>query len=533
MNNSKDFPETLEYKKQILSQIVDLMFYSSLVISLFLFYIGDDFAIHDSIVAVIVIGIIKISFSKEHYLIASSLLMLSLLFMDNALLLLGDGIHDVTAMFIPVTIIIAGLLLENTLYWLYTSLLVFTVTLQGMLELAGILTYHVSPYIWHYDITILTAFLIILTFIVRYFTNGIYTALRKAHRNGRNYETIFQSAADGILIIDPSNGEIIDANETVLQIFDCNGLGTPSFDMSRLYSNEEEYSRESFHEKLKKTEEEGPQLFKWLTGKYDNSPLWLEMSLKKALINEEERIISIIRNINNLVELEEELVQSEKLKAVGQLAGGIAHDFNNQLMVISGLVEVIDNETTDLLHKKYFRMIRSSLTRSTKLIDKMLCFARKGINRKEPVVLQEIVKETVFMLERSINKRVLLKMDLAESPLLVRGDESQLQNVLLNVGINAYDAISGKGEILYSCYPQKEEDGKVCLIVKDTGCGMSRETMGMIFNPFFTTKKENSGTGLGLSAAYGTIKDHNGEISVLSEPGRGSEFRISLPLSPA
>ncbi len=253
-------------------------------------------------------------------------------------------------------------------------------------------------------------------------------------------------------------------------------------------------------------------------------------------------VLSIARDITDEKRLEERLRHSEKMEAIGQLAGGIAHDFNNQLAGIMGFAEMLSKRLQDEGLRKYAEDILRAARRSADLTRDLLAFARKGKYQTVPVNVHKIIEEVVSLLEHSIDKRIAIKRILKARPATIMGDPSQIQNAILNLGLNARDAMPEGGEITISTenfivdqanrsnFPDDVlNGGYVKVSVADTGVGMDRETMKHIFEPFFTTKDVGKGTGMGLASVYGTVKSHLGFQNVESEPGKGSVFTIYLP----
>jgi signal transduction histidine kinase/CheY-like chemotaxis protein len=241
--------------------------------------------------------------------------------------------------------------------------------------------------------------------------------------------------------------------------------------------------------------------------------------------------------------LENQIRQMEKMDAVGKLAGGIAHDFNNQLTGIIGFAELLrrKNSAPDL--DRYISHILTSSRRSADLTGKLLSFAHVGIVKPVTVSMHAILDEVITVLKRTIDKRIRIVCECAASPDSVKGDASLLQNAILNLAINARDAMPDGGQLSFhtrivsldqsvSFYldPTLTAGDYLLLEVADTGCGIPAELHTRIFEPFFTTKSSGQGTGIGLAAVYGTIKQHKGAISLNSELGRGTEFRLYLPL---
>ena len=269
----------------------------------------------------------------------------------------------------------------------------------------------------------------------------------------------------------------------------------------------------------------------------------------------EQKIISINEKLEAIVnerteklrQSEERLRQSEKMEALGQLAGGIAHDFNNQL---AGIISCADLLMMTVDHEKdveeMIDTIIISATQAAKLIDQLLAFARKGTYQRVPVDIHKIINVVFSLLEHSIDKKIKLEKELNAEKSIINGDYAQLQNVFLNLALNARDAMTGGGTIKFTTdvlnmseqYVEQDEtveegEGLFVLTVSDTGLGMDIETQKHIFEPFFTTKQVGQGTGMGLAAVYGTIESHGGIISVNSTPDSGSTFSIYLPLSSA
>ncbi|MBN2712574.1 MAG: response regulator [Planctomycetes bacterium] len=247
-------------------------------------------------------------------------------------------------------------------------------------------------------------------------------------------------------------------------------------------------------------------------------------------------------------QLEAELLHSEKMQAIGQLAGGIAHDFNNQLGSIMGFADLIRDQlkVKELELYEYADMVVQASARASELTRQLLAFARKGKYRSEPVNIHRMIGEVISLLDHTIDKRIKLRQHLDANPPMVIGDPIQLQNALLNLGINARDAMEGGGSLTFettnvTISPKFETDSEgklspgeyIKIKVIDTGMGMSEEVKRRAFEPFFTTKESGKGTGMGLAAVYGTVRNHHGIINITSTPGKGTTMEIYLPISDA
>lgn len=243
---------------------------------------------------------------------------------------------------------------------------------------------------------------------------------------------------------------------------------------------------------------------------------------------------------------EEQARQSDKMKALGQLAGGVAHDFNNMLGGIVGFSEMLKDELTGNEElSSYAETIIKTAERASDLTKKLLSFSRKGKKVSQKISMHEIIKDVIVILERTVSKKITIETSLKASCDTIEGDSSQLQSALLNLALNARDAMPEGGRLLFSSVNEKEPmDGnpiensqsqmagrsRFLLKIADSGKGIPEKVIPHIFEPFFTTKEVGHGTGLGLAAVYGTIQDHHGVIGVHSKEGEGTEFEISLPL---
>jgi PAS domain S-box-containing protein len=254
--------------------------------------------------------------------------------------------------------------------------------------------------------------------------------------------------------------------------------------------------------------------------------------------------IEIIIDITEKRKLEEQLRQSQKLEAVGQLAGGIAHDFNNMLTAIMGYGSLLNNSLEkDSPLKTFVDQILASAEKSADLTRQLLAFSRKQIISPRQVNLNDLMRGMDQLLKRVIGEDIELNTVLSDHDLYVTVDPGQIEQVLMNLFTNARDAMPDGGLLSISTESVNldEEYGKshniekpgmhALISVTDSGSGMDEKTRQRIFEPFFTTKELGKGTGLGLALVYGIVKQHSGDINVYSEPGKGTTFKIYLPLT--
>jgi PAS domain S-box-containing protein len=357
------------------------------------------------------------------------------------------------------------------------------------------------------------------------------------------YRRLFETAQDGILILDAQTGAITDANPFLVNL-----LG---------YSHAEFLGMALWDLGLFKDVEESKNAFRELQTKqyirYEDMPLKtragrcinVEFVSNVYGVNSTKVIQCNIRDITQRKDTErqkERLRQGQKMEAVGQLAGGLAHDFNNLLGVILGYCEILE-EKPDLAGSSHEMIveIHAAGTSAKNLTQRLLAFSRRQVLQPLFLDLNESVKSMGTMLGRLIGDDIQLKSILQDGLGTIKADPSQLEQVLMNLVINARDAMPKGGKIalvtsnveIDETYARQHSSIKpgryVLLSVTDTGSGMDLETQSHIFEPFFSTKAPGRGTGLGLSTVFGIVKQSEGTIAVYSEIGKGTTFKIHFP----
>jgi len=242
------------------------------------------------------------------------------------------------------------------------------------------------------------------------------------------------------------------------------------------------------------------------------------------------RLVLCLVDITERRALELQLRQAQRLEAVGTLAGGIAHDFNNLLQALLSSVQAARLQAGDTELARSLAEILGQIQRGATLTRQLLLFSRQSRARREPLDLAALVADHAAMLRRLLPETIALEVEPGGEPLTVEGDAGQLGQVLTNLVVNARDAMPDGGRIVVAT--QRAGDDAV-VAVSDTGAGIAPELRERIFDPFFTTKAQGKGTGLGLAVVWGIVKEHGGRTEVDSEPGRGSAFRVVLPISTA
>ena len=243
-----------------------------------------------------------------------------------------------------------------------------------------------------------------------------------------------------------------------------------------------------------------------------------------------ERLAELQRAQEERARLQEQLLHSQRMEAVGTLAAGIAHDMNNVLMSISSLASLLEDSDRRTMHEDV-NLILMQTERGASLTRSLLAFSRRGQYRKRPIALWEVVRQLIPILQRTLPKSIAIRVELPDERVCVEADSTHLEQMLLNLALNARDAMGGAGTL--SIVGDLARDGRARLRVGDTGTGMDEATRIRVFEPFFTTKPLGKGTGLGLSTVWGIVQAHGGEITVDSTPGAGATFTILLPASDA
>lgn len=254
--------------------------------------------------------------------------------------------------------------------------------------------------------------------------------------------------------------------------------------------------------------------------------------------------VMVIREVTRERETQKQIQQQEQLAVVGQLAAGIAHDFNNIMAVISLSTEMglLSSDVPSNIRENLIT-ISSQAERAAKLIQQLLDFGRRAVLERHPMDLLPFFKEQIKLLERTLPENIRLNLNSGTSRYWVNADPTRLQQIVLNLAVNARDAMPDGGELNFEMNLQKETDNTVCpkgrenaagewvnIVVSDNGTGIPSDVLGHVFEPFFTTKSQGKGTGLGLAQVFGIVNQHEGQIEVTSTEGEGTSFIIRLPL---
>jgi two-component system cell cycle sensor histidine kinase/response regulator CckA len=355
------------------------------------------------------------------------------------------------------------------------------------------------------------------------------------------YRGLFEHAPYGIYRA-TVRGDILDVNPALVSMLDYVSLEEMMAlkDIRQLYRDQRDRSRFlAMHKDLGRIDAE----VEWK--RKDGKTLLVRLNgrLAPKELGREECFEVMVEDITGRRALEKQLHQAQKFEAIGELAGGIAHDFNNMVGAILGWAELgTDEVPPEHKARAYFGKIQQQARRAAALTRQLLAFARRQILEPRNMDLNQSITETLSLLEKVIGSNIELETRLAPDLSPIRADPTQFEQVLMNLCLNARDAMPQGGHLLIetSIVEYDEElcrrftyahPGRYgCLAVSDTGTGMDAATLDRIFEPFFTTKEVSKGTGLGLSTVYGVVKQHGGFVNVYSELERGSCFRVYLPV---
>ena len=357
--------------------------------------------------------------------------------------------------------------------------------------------------------------------------------------------SIFSTSPDGFLIFD-TEGVIVITNTAAARIY-----GYEEEEMAGLSGKDivhPEYHH-IFEEFKKQCLENGYFHTESVDIKKNGEPFFTEVNGSAFFFRGGTHYMAIVRDITERKQagkekekLQAQLQQAQKMEAIGTLAGGVAHDFNNLLQAISGYTELLlmDKTADDHVYQS-LKAIQNSSERAAELVRGLLLFSRKAETDRKPIALNIEIELARKIMERTIPKMVEIEVHSGDRLWTIMADPVQVEQILLNLGTNAADAMPDGGKLIIDTaniilddeyakhHPGAKPGRYVLLTVSDTGCGMDKETQGKIFEPFFTTKQLGKGTGLGLASVYGIVKSHGGYISCYSEVGQGTTFKIYFP----
>jgi two-component system, cell cycle sensor histidine kinase and response regulator CckA len=349
------------------------------------------------------------------------------------------------------------------------------------------------------------------------------------------FRKLTEASFDGIDIV--ADGLIIEANRGFAAMFGYEPgevIGRPILDF---------VAEESLQSVRERTQAGFEGTYEVVGKKKDGSRVMLEVTARNHAIGDRPCRITALRDVTDKRQLEEQLRQAQKMEAIGRLAGGVAHDFNNLLTVIRGSCDfLLEGLPERSAAREDVDEIRKAADAAAALTRQLLAFSRQQVVQPKLVLVEEVLANNGKILRRLIGEDIKLNMVLSSTPSTVRIDPGQLEQIVINLAVNARDAMPVGGQVTIETRAVEIDDsyarthsavtpGRFVMIgVSDTGVGMDERTRARIFEPFFTTKEAGKGTGLGLSTVYGIVKQAGGMVGVYSEPGHGATFKIYLPI---
>ncbi len=450
------------------------------------------------------------------------------------------GVHDPAVLMFPALLVVAAMLLGWRAYVVFAPLMVALVVAIGLAELRGWNPSLMRAYTTYRTLIDYAAILVMTAIAGGLVARTLRDSLARAHADAAALATsearirsLIELAVDAILLVDVG-GRITAMNRSACTLggYDTSELvGQP---ISVLFSEEERLRaplREDLVRAGRTVESE-----RTLTRK-DGTTVPVEM---RSRLMPDGTIQTVMRDVAERRRTEDQVRQAQKLESVGRLAGGVAHDFNNLLTVINGyaqmLLEQVDGEA-----RVCAEQISKAGTQAAGLTQQLLAFSRKQVLRPEPIDLNAVVRDTETMLRRLLGEDIDLATSLDPRLGAVMADAGQTHQVLVNLAVNARDAMPHGGRLRIETHQidlgpnDRDLDAEAVpgpfaqILVADSGEGMGPETLERVFEPFFSTKALGAGTGLGLATVYGIIRQSQGWIRVTSDPGQGTEFRIYLP----
>jgi len=360
------------------------------------------------------------------------------------------------------------------------------------------------------------------------------------------FRLLFENSPDAIFV-ESTKGYVLDVNPTACQLHGLERKELIGKHVIELVPPGEKEQVSQDFPKLARGELDGVEGYSTTV---DGRSIPVELRTRPIVYSGKPAVLLLVRDITRrkqaeeaLRKSEEQLLHSSKMEAVGRLAGGMAHDFNNLMTAVTCYSELLlDRLRGNTSVCNDIEEIKKAGERAASLTRQLLAFSRRQIMEQEVLDVNTVVAEMERMLRRLIGEDIEVNRVREDGPVRVKADRGQIEQVIMNMAINAKDAMPSGGrltiktetvvlnEYYYRDNAEARPGNYVCLSVDDTGAGMSEGIIQNIFEPFFTTKGVGKGTGLGLSVAYGIIKQHEGWISVASEPGRGTSFKVYLPL---
>lgn len=471
---------------------------------------------------------------------------------------------------------------------LYTSIILLQI--NGVLQISD---YNITTKLFFLAITLLIIIIVASTFVIifKVFNNKLLKFIeelelknKEISQKEQSYREIFNSSIDAIFIFD-FKGKILDFNKSSLIMFGYENISVDNINLSDLSANVDDYTVEKAAENIRYAIKNGFKTFDWLAKHQSGKLFWVEVALKRTFILGQERVLAVVRNIDErkraLLELEKyknklellviertkelenvneelnlsnvelfaqrnelkaaldelqaaqnKLIETEKMASLGVLAAGISHEINNPLNFIQGGVTglefyLADKKINDNDVQMLINAIKEGVFRAADIVKSLNHYCRQADNIIEDCDIHQIIENALTIIKGEIKNRIDIEKYFINQKVIIKCDEGKLHQVVVNILTNAMQAIDDKGCIKINTHT---ENNYIIIKIKDTGKGIKKENLSKITDPFFTTKEQGEGAGLGLSIAKNIIEEHNGSIEFESELGKGTEVTIYLPI---
>lgn len=362
-------------------------------------------------------------------------------------------------------------------------------------------------------------------------------AMAALEQSENHLRAILDNAADAIVSID-RNGEILEANRAAGAIFGCNEAALIGVALSDFIPAVDPTDESSIACDLLRNPDGNARLAQLPGRRRNGASFPAEVSLTFILEDDERRIVAIVRDASEREEIENRLRHAQKMEAVGRLTGGIAHDFNNILTVIIGNLQILKRAMVNRDNMARVDKVIGAAKSGAELTRRLLTFSRQQVLALDAVDINALIRHMEDLLRRTVGEHIVISIAPSPTELLGRTDANQLESAILNLCINAVDAMPRGGRLTIETGPARLDEGYArthpevtpgdyaMIAVSDTGTGIDPKVLEHIFEPFFTTKEPGKGTGLGLSTIYGFMKQTEGHVSVYSEIGHGTTFKL-------